>query len=94
MTGNEYWIQPGIVKLSPTLFSISVICLHHEMYSFKLHPARLLSIAKAGKLSFWTLGEQTRKLVEEEYIQPRTLDGQDGFEWTRVPVEVFVSVST
>lgn len=65
------------------------------MWSFELHRPRLLNSAKAGKLTFVTLGEHVRTLVREENIEPWTQDGNDGdFAWKDVPTEVFVPVST
>jgi hypothetical protein len=64
------------------------------MWSFDLHRTRLIDSAKAGKLSFFTLGEHVRTLVKVENTEPWTEDGKDGdFAWTDVPVEVFVPVS-
>lgn len=78
----------------PTLTNISIMCLHHEMWSFNAHRSRLLDVAKANKLTFLTLGSHVKKLVQEEHTVPWTIDGEDeGFQWTDVPTEVFVPVS-
>jgi hypothetical protein len=70
------------------------MCLHHEMYSFNAHRPRLLNLAKAGKLTFLTLGDHVSKLVKEENLEPWTMDGgDDGFDWTDVPTGSFVPVS-
>jgi hypothetical protein len=64
------------------------------MYSFNAHRSRLLNVAKAGKLTFLTLGDHVTKLVKEENLGPWTMDGEDdGFQWNNVPTESFVPVS-
>jgi hypothetical protein len=63
------------------------------MWSFDLHRSRLIDSAKAGKLSFYALGEHVRTRVREDNLEQWTEDEKDDFEWTNVPTEVFVPVS-
>ncbi|GHJ88885.1 hypothetical protein NliqN6_5287, partial [Naganishia liquefaciens] len=90
---DERWIQPELLEILPTLTNMSVICLHHEMWSFNAHRSRLLNVAKADKLTFLTLGAHVKVLVKEENTGPWTADGEDGaLQWTNVPTEVFVPI--
>lgn len=92
--GDDYWIEQPLLDILESLTRIPIVCLHHEIWSFKRHRPQLINSAKAGKLSFFVLGEHVKTLVKEENLEPWTLDGQDGdFDWTSVPAEVFVPVS-
>lgn len=94
ISGDERWIQEPLLDILSTLADIPIICLHHEMWSFNLHRTRLIDSAKAGKLSFFTLGEHVRTLVKVENTEPWTEEAEDGdFRWNDVPIEVFVPVS-
>jgi hypothetical protein len=92
-TGDERWVHPQLLDILPTLTDIPIICLHHEMWSFDDHRTRLVDSAKAGKLSFFTLGEHVRRNVMEGNLQSWTEDGEHNFDWTDVPTEVFIPVS-
>jgi hypothetical protein len=92
LKGDEGWVQPQLLEFLETT-DIPIVCLHHEMWSFWKHRPRLLRSAKAGKLTFLTLGEHVRTLVKDENTLPWTDDGEDGFKWTDVPSEVFIPVS-
>jgi hypothetical protein len=94
IAGDERWIQDPLLDILSTLADIPIICLHHEMWSFNLHRTRLIDSAKAGKLSFFTLGEHVRTLVKVENTELWTQEAEDGdFRWNDVPIEVFVPVS-
>jgi hypothetical protein len=94
MSGDEYWIEQPLLMILETLTRIPIICLHHEIWSFKRHRPRLINSARAGKLSFFTLGEHVNTLVKEENLEPWSHDGEDeGFDWSGVPAEVYVPVS-
>jgi hypothetical protein len=92
LAGDEGWVQPPLLEYLETA-DIPIICLHHEMWSFWKHRPRLLRSAKAGKLTFLTLAEHVRTLVQENTLSWMK-DGEDGdFNWTDVPSEVFIPVS-
>lgn len=92
-SGDEYWIEKPLLKILGALTRIPIVCLHHEMWSFKHHRPRLLDSARAGKLQFLLLGEHTRTLAMEESLIPWTQNFEDGFNWVAVPTDVYIPVS-
>ncbi|KAJ9097415.1 hypothetical protein QFC19_006785 [Naganishia cerealis] len=91
----EHWSEHSFLEELPTLLDIPIICLHHEMYDFPKHRPTLLGSAINGKLTFLSLGEHVRELVNDS-LEKWDEDGADieKIVWKNTPTEVFVPVSS